>query len=440
MLIYLGISIYFIKHFNLGTVINGVNVSGKNIKDASEKVKNEVSGYKLEIKGREDGSEEIIGEDIELKYNGDNIIINQKKEQNPFAWGWGIFNRSNYKFLDLCLYNEEILMDKISNLVCIGCKEIVEPKSASLEYIEGGYIIVEEIYGNKIKKDVSLEVIKNAIMTGEKIIDLDSLGCYENPKYISTSEEIIEAKELLNKYVSSEITYIFGDEREVLEGSIIKSWINITEDLEVKIDDKKVKDYIDELATLYNTVGITREFKTSYGKNIQVHGGYYGWKINKDDEFKTLMENIKNGEVIDREPVYSQKAVCREENDIGDTYVEISMNRQYLWFHKDGKIIAESDVVTGDVSRGHKTALGTYMLNYKERSATLSGDNYSSKVKYWMPFNGNIGLHDASWRYSFGGDVYKSNGSHGCVNMPEYAAKKVFENIEEGTPIICYYD
>lgn len=55
-----------------------------------------------------------------------------------------------------------------------------------------------------------------------------------------------------------------------------------------------------------------------------------------------------------------------------------------------------------------------------------------------MLFNVHIGIHDASWWYFFGGDIYKRNGSHGCVNTPLYLAKRIFENIEEGTPIICY--
>lgn len=57
-----------------------------------------------------------------------------------------------------------------------------------------------------------------------------------------------------------------------------------------------------------------------------------------------------------------------------------------------------------------------------------------------MPFNGGIGIHDAIWRSQFGGNIYKTNGSHGCVNAPPYLAQKIFENIEPGTPIVCYYE
>ena len=135
-----------------------------------------------------------------------------------------------------------------------------------------------------------------------------------------------------------------------------------------------------------------------------------------------------------------QTALVNHENDIGNTYVEINLTNQYLWFYKRGKIITQGDVVTGNVSRGNATPQGTYTLNYKQKNATLRGDNYNSDVKYWMPFNMNIGIHDASWRSSFGGNIYQISGSHGCVNAPEYLAKKIFENIEPGTPIICYKD
>ena len=56
-----------------------------------------------------------------------------------------------------------------------------------------------------------------------------------------------------------------------------------------------------------------------------------------------------------------------------------------------------------------------------------------------MPFNGGIGLHDANWRKTFGGTIYKTNGSHGCVNLPPAVAKTIYENISAGDPVLCYH-
>ncbi len=102
--------------------------------------------------------------------------------------------------------------------------------------------------------------------------------------------------------------------------------------------------------------------------------------------------------------------------------------------------MVESDFVSGNESRGWSTPAGAYPLTYKQRNATLKGQNYSTPVSYWMPFNGGIGMHDAYWRSSFGGKIYKTNGSHGCINLPPAVAKTVYENISAGMPcsaIIC---
>lgn len=107
--------------------------------------------------------------------------------------------------------------------------------------------------------------------------------------------------------------------------------------------------------------------------------------------------------------------------------------------YKNGSLVVQGDVVTGNVSENDATPAGVYRLKYKERNATLKGQGYSSPVSYWMPFNGGIGIHDANWRSVFGGEIYKTGGSHGCVNSPYDLAKTVFENIDAGTPVVCYY-
>ena len=115
------------------------------------------------------------------------------------------------------------------------------------------------------------------------------------------------------------------------------------------------------------------------------------------------------------------------------------MATQHLWFYKNGSLVIDGDVVTGNVNNNRSTPTGIYKLKYKQRDATLKGDNYATQVSFWMPFNGGIGIHDANWRYAFGGNIYMTNGSHGCVNAPYNLANTIFNNIEENTPVVCYY-
>lgn len=115
------------------------------------------------------------------------------------------------------------------------------------------------------------------------------------------------------------------------------------------------------------------------------------------------------------------------------------MSKQHLWLYKNKTLLAEGDIVTGNMSKNYSTPAGTYRLTYKQKDATLKGTDYETPVSYWMPFNGNIGLHDATWRKTFGGSIYQKDGSHGCVNAPYNLAETVFNNIEAGTPVVCYY-
>ena len=118
--------------------------------------------------------------------------------------------------------------------------------------------------------------------------------------------------------------------------------------------------------------------------------------------------------------------------------MEINLTAQHLYMYKDGKLLVESDFVSGNLARGWGTPAGTYPLTYKQRNAVLKGENYRTPVDYWMPFNGGIGMHDAKWRGAFGGSIYRTNGSHGCINLPHSVAKTIYENIQSGIPVICY--
>jgi murein L,D-transpeptidase YcbB/YkuD len=177
---------------------------------------------------------------------------------------------------------------------------------------------------------------------------------------------------------------------------------------------------------------------SSSGNRINIGGGDYGWSVNKAKETEALIAAIKEGKTIEKQPAYNQTALAYGSNDIGNTYVEVDMAKQHLWFYKNGVLVTQGDVVTGNVSSDNSTPAGVYKLKFKQRNAILTGPDYATPVDYWMPFNKGVGIHDATWRSVFGGEIYKTSGSHGCVNSPYDLAKTIFENIEAGTPVICY--
>ena len=118
-------------------------------------------------------------------------------------------------------------------------------------------------------------------------------------------------------------------------------------------------------------------------------------------------------------------------------YINVSISNQKLYYYEYGELVLESDVVTGI---NGKTPTGTFRVLNKIRNTVLKGDDYESFVSYWIAFNGNsYGFHDASWRNKFGGNIYKYNGSHGCVNMPYYKVQSLYNMVEIGTPVYIYY-
>ena len=439
VILYLGMIMYFTNHFFFGSTISCINVSGKTLEEVEEQIPVEVEEYKLELEERGSIKEEIKGTDINLEYNSNGKVKELKEKQNPYVWIIGIFNKKDSEIQDVVKYDEKMLKEALDKLDCFNSDNIEEPQNPNFEYTDDGYVVVEEVNGNKVNADILHDKVVEAIVKGEKTINLEAEDCYEKPEYTSKSQEVLDAKETLNKYVGAKITYSFGDKSELIDGAIIKEWLKVDKNLEIIFDEEKIKSYLDKLSTTYDTVGKSREFTTSLKTVKKVSGGDYGWLINKNEEVKQLIDIIKEGETIAKEPVYIQKALSRENSDIGNTYVEVNMSAQHLWFYKNGSLVTEGDVVTGNVNNNCSTPSGIYKLKYKQRDATLKGDNYATQVSFWMPFNGGIGIHDAWWRYAFGGNIYMTNGSHGCVNAPYNLANTIFNNIEENTPIVCYY-
>jgi hypothetical protein len=437
VLVYLFISLYFINHCFFNTVINGVDVSLKAHGDVEDMIRGHIKDYKLQLLERHAEIEEIIGQDIGLQYSKEKNTSQIFQMQYSLKWPSSLFRKQKYYVHDLFVYSKKNLENIINGLNCLN-RGIIEPQNASFKYTNGSYEVIEEVYGNKIHKDKLDEVIKMSIAEGETKVDLNESLCYESPKYTLRSDRTLETRNLLNKYVSTKITYLLRGENEIVDPNLINQWLRVDENLEVIIDKRAVKQYVQGLSKKYDTVGVARKFKTSVNKIVEVRGGFYGWKIDCAVEIIALLDNIKLGQVLDKEPIYAQKALSGDKNDIGNTYVEINITRQHLWFYKDGKLIAQGAIVTGNPNKGNATTVGVYMLNYKQKGSTLRGHNYEAEVTYWMPFNGNIGIHDASWRHSFGGNIYKRNGTHGCVNVPLYLAKTIFEKIKDGTPVICY--
>ena len=424
-----------------GTIVDGMDVTGKTAAEVEDAIMGQLKGYKLTINGREDLSESITGEEVGLYAEFDDTLAKAIAAQKPMEWGKYRFGKSvNEVNTDaLIRYNDEMLGEAVDSLSCMDKENMREPQDAKIsDYTSGGYMIIKEDEGTELLEDKVKEAVAAAVMSLEESVDLEEQGCYVSPSITSEDEALKTACETMNKYVGARITYQFGDKSETLSGDEIRNWLTVN-GTSVGINEGKATEYVKKLAASYDTAYKAKSLKTSYGKTVSITGGSYGYKINQAKEAATLVSLIKNGEQTSREPEYSQKGASRTGNDYGNTYVEINLTAQHLYFYVKGKLVVQSDFVSGNAAKGWSTPAGAYSITYKQRNATLKGQGYATPVSYWMPFNGGIGLHDANWRKTFGGTIYKTNGSHGCVNLPPAVAKTIYENISAGDPVLCYH-
>lgn len=426
-----------------GTIVDGMDVTGKTASEVEDAIMEQLKGYTLTINGREDLSESITGEGVGLYAEFDDTLDKAIAAQKPMDWGKYRFGKAvNEVNTDALLrYSDDMLNEAVEGLSCMDEENMREPEDAKISDYDsatGSYSIIKEDEGTELLEDKVKEAVATAIMSLAESVDLEEQGCYLAPSVTSEDEALKTACETMNKYVGAKITYKFGDKAETLNGNEIHNWLTVN-GTSVSVSESKAAEYVKNLASTYNTAYKPKTLKTSYGKTVTITTGNYGWKINQAKETAALVSLIKNGEQTSREPEYSQKAASHSGNDYGNTYVEINLTAQHLYFYANGKLLVESDFVSGNAAKGWSTPAGAYSITYKQRNATLKGQGYATPVSYWMPFNGGIGLHDANWRKTFGGTIYKNGGSHGCVNLPPAVAKTIYENISAGDPVLCYH-
>lgn len=441
LVIYIGFSLYFMGHFTFRTTINQIGVSAASVSGVEKKIAKNTDAYELTLEERDGSTEVICGEDIALTPVLNDHIKQLMKKQNGFAWPYYLFHPNHFEVATMFSYDEEALDEQIANLSCMDESKWTESVDAKiLEYTKDGYKTQKAVYGTTIDTEAFRKEIKASIESLSPTLDMGERGCYADPKFTEEDETFCDTLDKLNSYTGLTITYhVDGEEEDtVLDGDTIHTWLSVSDKCKVVLDEDAIAEYVKSLAKKYNTIYGNRTLDTSYGQTVTIYGGNYGWKVDNEAEQEMIIEDLKAGKDVEREPVYAQTANSHGEHDYGDTYVEINLTAQHLFFYKNGELIVESDFVSGNLAKNFNTPCGSYGLTYKAKDATLRGDNYESHVSFWMPFNGNVGMHDASWRSAFGGSYYKRSGSHGCVNLPYSAAKKIYENIEAGYPVLVY--
>ncbi len=460
LLVALGVTYYKVSehyktHFLPGTVINQIDCSDLEAAEVSALLEAQPVTCRLEVIGRDQkhiGS--LTAEDVGLR------IVNTLPDveailasQDYYSWPVSVLTKDIVSHEVICVteFDKEKVLTCVQNWETLDTDRMEAPENAYIsEYISEikGYKIIPETKGDLLDVESVETLIVTAVEDRATKLDLEEEGCYVHAQITADDDALQDILKELNKITGTVITYDWNGSKVVLDGDTIHQWILKEEDWtgmdgkltgEILLDEEAVAAFVAAQAKKYDTYGKNRTFTTALGETIPMPNGGYGWLTDRDAETEELVALIKEGAVEEREPVYRVTAMKKGTDDIGNSYVEIDLTHQHLYLFWKGNIVLETDFVSGDMAKGNVTPGGLYRLTYRATDAVLRGRDYVTPVKYWMPFNGNIGMHDATWRTEFGGDIYLTDGSHGCVNLPLDKAGEIFGYIRTGFPIICYY-
>lgn len=449
--------VYFSQHFIPGTTLNNTDVSNLTSAQAKEKVMQTASSYTLTLLEQDEGSETIYGEEIDLRMeisDGFNELIDR---QGGFDWILTILGSKDYVLDEDIIsytYDEGELSSIIDNLSCVEPEYPVEAANAEVVLMGGEFKIVPECYGNVAHRDDLEKEIKLAVETQLPTLNLTEKGLYDEPTVFSDDPALAAKKAICDELVDMRIELIFGYTSESVDIQTISTWMttnqNDSGDYVLGVNNDAIKAYAKSLGAKYDTSGKTKQFATTGGDVVEINKGDLGWIFDEKYAASKLAEFVKAKQSVSLDLTdgseesikwWVQTAVGFDANGndyYGTTYAEVSIDKQHMWMYQDGKLVLETDVVTGNPNLGNDTPKGAFRIRSMSVKATLRGPGYVTPVDYWMVFADDVGFHDATWQPQFGGDFYLTNGSHGCVNMPLDKAGDLYDLIYVGMPVFVY--
>lgn len=325
-----------------------------------------------------------------------------------------------------------------------------EPRSAELLLTDAGFEVVPEVPGNLVDMDRAAAALAAALRTLDRFTGEDAQVEAGDvrilPEVTVHDDAIRHPARWLDFYLDTRVTLSFrnGAEYTLTPEEIWSvSAVSLADSTaRAEPDETLVRALVDRLVDEYGVDGVYAKFlHTSETREYNYYRvGDTGWVLDREALTRAVCDAIRGQFDAVLSPTYDCTWYWDDYYRCGDTYLEISLDNQYMWYFVNGQLLAETPVVTGDLATSHGTHRGFFYIEYKTTDTVLSGPTWRDHVDYWMPFDlpNEIGLHDSSWRDEYGGDIYISDGSHGCVNTPLEAMGLIYDNIRVGTPVIVY--
>lgn len=444
----------FSRYFMPNTTLDGEDVSLREVSQVAEEHGAAAGDYSLSITG-ENFSLDVKASQIGLRSDGDAYVNEALSQVNPWIWPAQILTPHNLTAHESITFEQSALDKLVEDAVKQQNEAATMPVNASAAYDKESqrYVVTPEVPGTALDTAAVNEQVSEALLALSPSVELGEDALIQ-PTVFQDDEQLLASVDEINKRLGAVQKLTVGD-KDAFEvtSDQIASWLQVADDLSVTVNTSAITEWArGELSDKLDSVGKTRDFTRPDGKKVRVTGGDYGWSIDGAELANQIAANIEEGTeaTIDIPMLQTGEVWNPGGQDWGNRYIDIDISEQYVrMYDGSGSLVWESECVTGNVSEKHDTPQGVYQLNSNKEKGniTLEGPidektgqpEYVSYVTYWMPFIWNsIAMHDATWRYSFGGTVYQYNGSHGCVNLPYEKAEQLFYLCEVGDVVVVH--
>ncbi|MGL6009365.1 MAG: L,D-transpeptidase [Culicoidibacterales bacterium] len=425
---------YFQTHFLPGQIIQNIEVGLQEQTAAIAAIDAEIANQKVTIEAV-DSQVEATLDQLGVQIQSQTLVEQTFEQQNAWLWPIQILEVEATETQEYQVETEK-LTEALFALGITNPEGKIPTSNAGITKTETGFTLNDEVSGTLLNAEKASELVQAALIHGETTISV--VEAQEQPTLSGAElEPIIDEA---NAMIQAQQTLTIREEKLVFEPSQLINWVGINEMNEIYVDDEAIWSYIESLVSDYTVMGSA---STLNAATMQQNGGMSGSTIEVNQTTAALVNAIRSGATQTVSASMQTISSPTQIQGVGNTYVQISLTDQNLWYYQDGKMIIDQAVVTGDDTQGWGTITGVYSIQAKERNAVLEGYSYgwdySVPVDYWMPIHSDgTGIHDASWHSTFGGSVYLGNGSHGCINLPPAVAEQLFNAVSVGTPVVIY--
>lgn len=412
--------------FPAGTSVLGIDLSGQTPEAGWKTLQEGVNNHTMNIS--------VDGVEVPVTAQQIGLVCSQERYE---AIATALEAGAPVEYTGLISFNE----GKLRALVNEHFNKPVTEAAIVYDAEAGEFVLIPDAIGQISNPNELVSLLKEQILNLEAAPALTDVSQIVEPTIFDEDDDVLAALETVNKMRTVELSYSFTADGKTTTTDIpaetILSLISLGDDnVTPGIDQFALETYVAELSDSYSAGSTQAPFKATGGGTVGLTVSYNGEYLDQEAMAKDISTCILEG--ISGKRTAPFQATGIRDMPYGGTYIEVNLSAQKLWFYKNGQCILSTNFVSGKVSAGWLTPNGVFSMYSKSTDTYLVGADYRTFVNYWMPFYGGYGLHDATWRGSFGGEIYLYEGSHGCVNLPLSAAATIYNNASVGTKVIVY--